>query len=211
MATSEHRKLSPSTMSATSVSLDKGLPSNLEAERLVLGSIMLNDSLYIQAAGTLDPDDFTLEKHRLIFKRMGELHERSESIDRVTVANELHALQRARSLRRLELPGFARRRPAADPQPRQLYPHRQGQSRPAAHHLHRPAVDEPLPGGRGGSAGDSGGRRGDAAQAGRRARDRRPCQPAPDPRSLRGRHQRLPRPQQAAARASAPDSTSWTR
>ena len=89
MATSEHRKLSPSTMSATSTSLDKGLPANLEAERLVLGSIMLNDSLYIQAAGTLDPGDFTLEKHRIIFKRMGELHERGESIDRVTVANEL--------------------------------------------------------------------------------------------------------------------------
>jgi replicative DNA helicase len=76
-------------MAATSVSLDKGLPSSLEAERFVLGSIMLNDSLYIQAAGELRPDDFSLEKHRRIFSRMGELNERSEHIDRVTVANEL--------------------------------------------------------------------------------------------------------------------------
>lgn len=89
MATREHRNLSPSTMSATGVSLDKGLPANLEAERLVLGSIMLNDSLYIQAAGALEPGDFSIEKHRIIFKRMGELQERGESIDRVTVANEL--------------------------------------------------------------------------------------------------------------------------
>lgn len=76
-------------MSAPTTSLDKGLPTNIEAERLVLGSIMLDDSLYIQAAGTLEPDDFSLDKHRRIFSRMGGLHERGESIDRVTVANEL--------------------------------------------------------------------------------------------------------------------------
>jgi replicative DNA helicase len=61
----------------------------VDAERYVLGSIMLNDSLYVQAAGELQPDDFSLEKHRRIFSRMGELHERGERIDRVTVANEL--------------------------------------------------------------------------------------------------------------------------
>ena len=55
----------------------------------MLGSILLDDSLYIQAAGTLEPDDFSLEKHRRIFKRMGELQERGEKIDRITVANEL--------------------------------------------------------------------------------------------------------------------------
>src|ERR1022692_5340200 len=76
-------------MSATSIALEKGLPSNLDAERFVLGSIMLNDSLYIQAAGELQPDDFSLEKHRRIFLRMGKLNERGERIDRVTVANEL--------------------------------------------------------------------------------------------------------------------------
>ena len=76
-------------MSAHSVALDKGLPSNLDAERFVLGSILLNDSLFIQAAGDLQPDDFSLEKHRRIFSRMAELHERGERVDRVTVANEL--------------------------------------------------------------------------------------------------------------------------
>ncbi len=46
-------------------------------------------AFYIQAAGTLEADDFSLEKHRRIFRRMGELQERGEKIDRVTVANEL--------------------------------------------------------------------------------------------------------------------------
>jgi replicative DNA helicase len=74
---------------STPSSVEKGLPTNVDAERFVLGSILLDDSLYIPAAGTLEPDDFSLEKHRRIFKRMGDLYERSEKIDRVTLANEL--------------------------------------------------------------------------------------------------------------------------
>src|SRR5579885_2626889 len=76
-------------MSSPSVSLDRGLPSNVDAERLVLGSILVDDSWYIQVAGALEAADFSLEKHRRIFARMGELHERGEKIDRVTLANEL--------------------------------------------------------------------------------------------------------------------------
>ena len=68
---------------------DRGLPTNLDAERFVLGSILLDDSFYIQAASALESDDFSLEKHRRIFRRMGDVSERGERIDRVTVANEL--------------------------------------------------------------------------------------------------------------------------
>lgn len=76
-------------MSAAINVLEKGLPANVDAERFVLGSILVDDSYYIQAAGVLDPSDFSLEKHRRIFERMGEVHARDEKIDRVTVANEL--------------------------------------------------------------------------------------------------------------------------
>ncbi len=68
---------------------EKGLPSNIDAERFVLGSILLDGAVFIQAAGALDVEDFSLEKHRRIYKRMTELHARGEIIDRVTVANEL--------------------------------------------------------------------------------------------------------------------------
>src|SRR6202790_2391977 len=71
------------------IALEKGLPVNLDAERYVLGAILMDDALYIQVAGSLESDDFSLEKHRRIFLRMGELYERGERIDRVTVANEL--------------------------------------------------------------------------------------------------------------------------
>jgi replicative DNA helicase len=71
------------------IALEKGLPANLDAERFVLGAILMDDSLYIQVAGSLQAEDFSLEKHRRIFLRMGELYERGDRIDRVTVANEL--------------------------------------------------------------------------------------------------------------------------
>jgi archaellum biogenesis ATPase FlaH len=70
------------------LALKKGLPANLDAERFVLGSILLNDARFGEAE-VLTSDDFSLERHRRIFARMIDLHERSERIDRVTVAEEL--------------------------------------------------------------------------------------------------------------------------
>jgi replicative DNA helicase len=66
-----------------------GGPSNVDAEKFVLGSILANNGLYLHAAGGLACEDFSLEKHRRIFERMGSLHDRGETIDYVTVANEL--------------------------------------------------------------------------------------------------------------------------
>src|SRR3984957_4283998 len=75
--------------SAPDITLERGLPVNLDAERFVLGAILMDNALYIQVAGTLEAEDFSLEKHRRIFLRMGELYTRAERIDRVTVAKEL--------------------------------------------------------------------------------------------------------------------------
>lgn len=79
----------PKPVPAPDYALDKGLPCNLDAERFTLGSVLMDDSLYVQVASSLNPEDFSLEKHRRIFLRMGELAGRSERIDRVTLANEL--------------------------------------------------------------------------------------------------------------------------
>jgi replicative DNA helicase len=76
-------------MATIDMRLERGLPANLDAERYVLGSILLEDSLFVQAAAVLEADDFSLEKHRRIFLRMRDLYERGERIDRVTVAEEL--------------------------------------------------------------------------------------------------------------------------
>ena len=76
-------------MSPSAVASEKGLPANIDAEKFILGSLLLDDSRFIEIAGILLEEDFALEKHRRIFKRMSELHGRGEKIDRVTVANEL--------------------------------------------------------------------------------------------------------------------------
>jgi replicative DNA helicase len=76
-------------MAIGETALDKGLPANIDAERLVLGSILTDESAFIQIAGDLEPSDFSLEKHRRIYIRMGELHERGERIDRITLTDEL--------------------------------------------------------------------------------------------------------------------------
>jgi replicative DNA helicase len=76
-------------MATSELALQRGLPSNIDAERFVLGAILMDDSNFVQVAGMLDLEDFSLEKHKRIFLRMQELATRGESIDRVTVANEL--------------------------------------------------------------------------------------------------------------------------
>ncbi len=76
-------------MAASDIALEKGLPSNIDAEKFVLGAILLDDSNFVEVAGLLEVEDFSLEKHKRIFLRMRDLAERGERIDRVTVANEL--------------------------------------------------------------------------------------------------------------------------
>jgi replicative DNA helicase len=76
-------------MAAADLAFEKGLPANIDAERFVLGSILLNHDAYFQVAGAVEPEDFSLEKHRRIFARMKELYDRGDKIDRLTVANEL--------------------------------------------------------------------------------------------------------------------------
>ncbi len=76
-------------MATVDLTFERGLPANVDAERFVLGSILLNQDTYFQVAGAVEPEDFSLEKHRRIFGRMKDLYDRGEKIDRVTLANEL--------------------------------------------------------------------------------------------------------------------------
>lgn len=64
------------------------LPSNIDSEKFVLGSILLEGSRYANVAGALTRDTFLLDKHKTIWTRMADLAERGEIIDRATVANE---------------------------------------------------------------------------------------------------------------------------
>lgn len=78
-----------STPVKTDPAFERGLPSNVYAERMVLGTILLNPNAFVTAAAVLKPEDFSLEKHRILFQRMADLHSRDERINRVTLADEL--------------------------------------------------------------------------------------------------------------------------
>jgi replicative DNA helicase len=68
---------------------ERGLPCNLDAERAVLGSILLGHLSVPHTLAVLSVEDFSVENHRCIFAAMETLHGRVESINYVTVANEL--------------------------------------------------------------------------------------------------------------------------
>src|SRR5215813_4367300 len=76
-------------MASPDLIFERGLPSNIDAERFLLGSILLDDSCFLEVAGLIKAEDFSVEKHRRIFLRMYDLHERGERIERITLANEL--------------------------------------------------------------------------------------------------------------------------
>ncbi|HYM07621.1 MAG TPA: AAA family ATPase [Terriglobales bacterium] len=67
--------------------MEKTLPCNLDAERLVLGSVLKNPARLESLA--LEPADFDLEKHRSIFRAMVDLANDNESIDFATVGSKL--------------------------------------------------------------------------------------------------------------------------
>ena len=71
------------------VTLEKGLPHNLEAERSVLGAIMLDNGLLNQAIELLKADDFYLGSHRSVFQHMLNLSEKSKAVDFITLTDEL--------------------------------------------------------------------------------------------------------------------------
>jgi len=68
---------------------DRPLPHNLEAERSVLGAILIRNDVLNHASEIVDAHDFFREAHRLIFDRMISLNERGAAIDLVTLKDEL--------------------------------------------------------------------------------------------------------------------------
>ncbi|HWX54518.1 MAG TPA: replicative DNA helicase [Verrucomicrobiae bacterium] len=77
-------------MATTDYSLDRGLPASIDAERAILGAILLDNLAYHQAAqAALLAEDFSLDSHRRIYLRMTELCETGRPVDFVTLSEQL--------------------------------------------------------------------------------------------------------------------------
>src|SRR6202789_225675 len=68
---------------------DQGLPASIDAEKTILGAILLDNAAHSEAAEKLEADDFSLDSHKRIYIRMSELMDEQRAVDIVTLANEL--------------------------------------------------------------------------------------------------------------------------
>ncbi len=68
---------------------ERVLPHNLEAERSVLGAILVRNEAIDIVAELIDADDFFRAAHRSVFNAMVALSERSDPIDLVTIRDAL--------------------------------------------------------------------------------------------------------------------------
>ena len=64
-------------------------PQNQDAERAILGAVMLDKDALGMAMETIQVEDFYRLEHRLVFQVMCELYETDQAIDGITVAEEL--------------------------------------------------------------------------------------------------------------------------
>ncbi len=70
-------------------SLERNMPSNIEAEQAVLGALLLDPDAITHIAAFLRPKDFYLEKHGWIYETILDLHDRREPIDFLSVVSGL--------------------------------------------------------------------------------------------------------------------------
>ena len=68
---------------------ERQLPQSLEAERALLGSILIDNAALDVAVEVLDADDFYLESHRILFGEMLAMMGRNQAIDLVTICEAL--------------------------------------------------------------------------------------------------------------------------
>lgn len=70
---------------------DRPSPCNVEAERGVIGAILLDPALCDDIATLLRPDDFYLDKNRRIYRALLEMHAASQGIDLTLLVEQLRA------------------------------------------------------------------------------------------------------------------------
>jgi hypothetical protein len=71
------------------MSADRVLPHDLDAERSVLGAILVDNATAVRARGILDPGDFYRDGHRTIFRSLLALIDAGSAADLVTVTGKL--------------------------------------------------------------------------------------------------------------------------
>lgn len=82
-------------------------PHSQDAEEAVLGSILINQDAYLEAARFITPDDFFILRNAYVWEAMTSLHQRGEIIDYLTVIEELRSRENAGGNRLEDVGGAA--------------------------------------------------------------------------------------------------------
>jgi replicative DNA helicase len=69
--------------------LERPLPHSADAERAILGAVLLDNALVNQAIELLRPDDFYVRAHQHVFRAMINLSERGSEINPILLGEEL--------------------------------------------------------------------------------------------------------------------------
>jgi replicative DNA helicase len=77
-------------LATTDYSITHTLPANVDAERSILGAILLDNFSFNEAAEHLKAEDFSLDSHRRIYQRMIDLMDTSRAVDLITLVEELN-------------------------------------------------------------------------------------------------------------------------
>lgn len=72
------------------VKLEAAPPANVDAEKTVLGAVLLDEYALEEAIKVVESDDFFLDSHRRIFQRMIDLRHEKVAVDLVTLVNRLN-------------------------------------------------------------------------------------------------------------------------
>ena len=88
-APKKKKKTAPTSSDVDSV--ERALPCNIDAERGVIGAILLDPQLCDDVATIVRPNDFYLDKHRRIYRALVEMSASSQGIDLTLLVEQLRA------------------------------------------------------------------------------------------------------------------------
>jgi len=84
-----HYKKQPMHDGQKELLLGKTLPMQIDAEKSVLGAVLLDDTVFHTLEETLQPEDFYVPAHQIIFKNMLTLSRGNQRIDMITLQDLL--------------------------------------------------------------------------------------------------------------------------
>lgn len=73
-------------------------PQDIDAEKSLLGALMLSDEVLPEILTMIGPQDFYEQRHQTIFKAMQNLYDRHQPVDLLTLTNELKTQKKLREI-----------------------------------------------------------------------------------------------------------------